>query len=72
VVVLRKDEDNGQVRTTRQWVWGRARGEWVVVFRHAAGSAPGGPALPVGEFKGELHPYPGGAPRRVAPVLGAD
>jgi SWIM zinc finger len=66
VVLLRKDEDNGQVRTTRQWVWGRARAEWVVVFRHAAGSAPAGPALPLGEFTGELHPYPGGAPRRVA------
>jgi hypothetical protein len=66
VVLLRKDEDNGQVRTTRQWVWGRARGEWVVVIRHAAGNAPAGPALPVGEFTGELHPYPGGAPRRVS------
>jgi hypothetical protein len=66
VVLLRKDEDNGQVHTTRQWVWGRARREWVIVLRHAAGSVPPGPALPNGEFTGELHPYPGGAPRRVS------
>lgn len=66
VVLLRKDEDDGRVRTTRQWVWGRHRREWVTVVRHAAGMAMPGPALSVGEFEGELHPYPGGTPRRVA------
>jgi hypothetical protein len=66
VVLLRKDEDDGRVRTTRQWVWGRERREWVTVIRHAAGNAIPGPALPVGEFTGDLHPYPASAPRRMA------
>jgi hypothetical protein len=66
VVLLRKDEDDGRVRTTRQWVWGRERREWVTVIRHAAGGAIPGPALPNGEFSGNLHPYPAGAPRRMA------
>ncbi|MET0236100.1 MAG: SWIM zinc finger family protein [Kibdelosporangium sp.] len=66
VVLLRKDEDDGRVRTTMQWVWGRERREWVTVIRHAAGGAIAGPALPHGEFNGDLHPYPAGAPRRMA------
>ncbi|AHH93495.1 hypothetical protein KALB_118 [Kutzneria albida DSM 43870] len=67
VVLLRADSDDGRVRTVRQWAWGRARAEWVVVAKHAAGGAVPAPALtPGAELAAVLHPYPGGRPRRVA------
>ncbi|MBP2475649.1 hypothetical protein JOF53_004521 [Crossiella equi] len=68
VVLLLRDSDDGRIRTVRQWAWGRDRREWVSVERHGLLGGPGvGPALPLGgEFEGTLHPYPAGAPRRVA------
>jgi hypothetical protein len=65
--LLRSEHDDGRVRTVRQWVWGRWRREWVVAVRHAGGGTAPEPALPHGtQSFGELHPYPGVPPRRVA------
>jgi hypothetical protein len=67
VALLRLEQDDGLVRTVRQWAWGRERGEWVVAVRHAGGGGKPAPALPHGlEVNGVLHPYPGVPPHRVA------
>ncbi|KAA2257116.1 hypothetical protein F0L68_25595 [Solihabitans fulvus] len=67
VPLLRVEEDDGPVRTLRQFAVGRERGEWVVVVRHAVGGARPAAALPHGsETDAVLHPYPGATPRRVA------
>jgi len=66
LVLLRRDSSAGRVQTVQQWAWGRERREWVTAVRHAGGGALPAPPLPPGtELTAVVHPYPGGAPRRV-------